>query len=43
LQLEISERNGYIEKVIKMLSQHGIETPTYVFRHRYKSSKDPKA
>jgi hypothetical protein len=36
---EIAERNGYIEKVIKLLNQNGIETPTYVFRRRYKTAK----
>lgn len=35
LQLEIAERDGYIQKVIAILSRNGIETPTYVFRHRY--------
>ena len=40
LKLEIAERDGYIEKVIKLLSLHHLETPTYVFRRRYKSSKE---
>ena len=39
LEQEIAERNGYIEKVIKLLNQNGIETPTYVFRRRYKTTK----
>lgn len=39
LELEIAERDGYIHKVIGLLNKNGLETPTYVFRRRYKAEE----
>lgn len=39
LEIEIAERDGYIQKVLAILRQRGIETPTYVFRRRYEAEK----
>ncbi len=39
LELEIAERDGYIHKVIGLLSKNGLETPTYVFRRRYEPKR----
>jgi Flp pilus assembly pilin Flp len=40
LALEIAEKDGYIQKVIRLLDKAGMEIPTYVFRHRYKVKKE---
>jgi hypothetical protein len=39
LKNELAERDGYIEKVIKIMHAKGIEVPTYVFRRRYQSKE----
>lgn len=35
LEQEIAERDGYIRKVIDLLSKNGLEVPTYIFRRKY--------
>lgn len=40
LKNEVAERDGYIEKVIKIMYAKGIEVPTYVFRRRYATKKE---